>query len=60
MEILKQGVNQPMPVEKQVVSIYTVVKGHLDDIPVADIRRFEAEFLAFLDSNRPEDSAIDP
>ncbi|MGO4110677.1 F0F1 ATP synthase subunit alpha [Paenibacillus sp. YAF4_2] len=54
MEILKQGVNQPMPVEKQVISIYSAVKGHLDDIPVADILRFEKEFLAFLDSNHPE------
>ncbi|SFF23773.1 F-type H+-transporting ATPase subunit alpha [Paenibacillus catalpae] len=54
MEILKQGVNQPMPVEKQVISIYSAVKGHLDEIPVADILRFEREFLAFLDSNHPE------
>lgn len=54
MEILKQGVTQPMPVEKQVISIYSAVKGHLDEIPVADIQRFEKEFLAFLDSNHPE------
>ncbi|QAY67710.1 F0F1 ATP synthase subunit alpha [Paenibacillus protaetiae] len=54
MEILKQGVNQPMPVEKQVISIYTAVKGHLDEIPVADVLRFEKEFLAYLDSNKPE------
>jgi F-type H+-transporting ATPase subunit alpha len=51
LEVLKQGVNQPLSVEKQVISIYTVTRGHLDDIPVQDIRRFEAEFLAFIDSN---------
>jgi F-type H+-transporting ATPase subunit alpha len=51
LEVLKQGVNQPLPVEKQVISIYTVTRGHLDDIPVEDIRRFEAEFLGFIDSN---------
>ncbi|ANF98519.1 F0F1 ATP synthase subunit alpha [Paenibacillus bovis] len=51
MEILKQGVNQPLLVEQQVVSLYTAVKGHLDDIPVNDVRRFEAEFLAFMASN---------
>src|SRR5690606_2251381 len=45
LEVLKQGVNQPLSVERQVVSIYTVTKGHLDDIPVQDCRRFEAEFL---------------
>src|SRR5690606_37366134 len=47
MEILKQGVNEPMPVEKQIVSIYAATKGHLDDTPVADVLRFEAEMLAF-------------
>ncbi|WP_270166298.1 F0F1 ATP synthase subunit alpha [Paenibacillus sp. SYP-B4298] len=57
LEILKQGVNQPMPVEKQVISIYTAVKGHLDEIPVADILRFEKEFMAFMDSNHPEIAA---
>jgi F-type H+-transporting ATPase subunit alpha len=51
IEILKQDEQQPMEVEKQVVSIYLVTKGHLDDIPVADIRRFEKEFHAFLDAS---------
>jgi F-type H+-transporting ATPase subunit alpha len=54
MEILKQGVNQPMAVERQVVSIYTAIKGFLDDVPVNDVGRFEKEFLAFVDSNHPE------
>ncbi|MFC6334942.1 F0F1 ATP synthase subunit alpha [Paenibacillus septentrionalis] len=54
MEILKQGVNQPMSVEKQVISIYTAVKGHLDEIALEDILRFEQEFLAFLDSKYPQ------
>ncbi len=51
VEILKQGVNQPLPVEKQVAAIYTAVKGFLDDVPVQDIGRFEKEFLSFLESN---------
>ncbi|MEV2908215.1 F0F1 ATP synthase subunit alpha [Paenibacillus larvae] len=54
LEILKQGVNEPLPVEKQVVSIYTAVKGFLDDIPVVDVMRFEKEFLSFIESNKPE------
>ncbi|WP_018754699.1 F0F1 ATP synthase subunit alpha [Paenibacillus terrigena] len=53
MEILKQGVNQPMPVQKQVVSLFTATKGHLDDIPVNDVLRFEKEFLFYLESNEP-------
>jgi F-type H+-transporting ATPase subunit alpha len=51
LEILKQGNNQPMPVEKQVVSIYTAVKGFLDEIPVQDVLRFDREFLAYVDAN---------
>ncbi|WP_219834453.1 F0F1 ATP synthase subunit alpha [Paenibacillus sp. R14(2021)] len=54
LEILKQGVNQPLPVERQVVSLYTVTRGHVDDIPVQDVRRFEAGLLAFVDANKPE------
>ena len=54
MEILKQGVNQPLPVEKQVVSIYTAVKGYLDDIPVQDVQRFDKEFLSYVEANYPQ------
>jgi F-type H+/Na+-transporting ATPase subunit alpha len=54
MEILKQDQYQPMPVEKQVVSIWTVTNGYLDDIEVKDVRRFEREFLAFVDTNYPQ------
>ncbi|CAH1195526.1 MULTISPECIES: F0F1 ATP synthase subunit alpha [Paenibacillus] len=54
MEILKQGVNQPLPVEQQVVSLYTAVKGYLDEIPTGDVTRFEREFLAFMVSSHPE------
>ncbi|TFE28965.1 F0F1 ATP synthase subunit alpha [Cohnella luojiensis] len=54
LEILKQGVNQPLSVERQVVSLYLVTKGHVDTIPVQDVRRFEAEFLSYVDANRSE------
>ncbi|BBH23850.1 ATP synthase F0F1 subunit alpha [Paenibacillus baekrokdamisoli] len=54
LEILKQGINQPLPVERQVVSLYTVTRGHVDDIPVQDVRRFEESLLAFVDANKPE------
>ncbi|MCH2628448.1 MAG: F0F1 ATP synthase subunit alpha, partial [Acidimicrobiales bacterium] len=45
VELLKQGLHSPMPVEEQVVSIYTGTNGHLDDLPVEDVQRFEAELL---------------
>jgi F-type H+-transporting ATPase subunit alpha len=47
-ELLKQGLNSPMPVEQQVVSIYAGTKGHLDDLPVADVKRFERDLLDYM------------
>jgi len=47
-ELLKQGVNSPMPVEQQVVSIYAGTNGHLDAIPVGDVGRFESELLEYV------------
>ena len=45
VELLKQGQYQPVPVEKQVIVIWAGGNGYLDDIPVEDVRRFEAELL---------------
>ena len=50
VELLKQGLNSPMPVEEQVVSIFAGTKGYLDSIPVADVARFESELLAYVNS----------
>ena len=44
-ELLKQGLNAPVPVEEQVVAIYAGTRGWLDTIPVVDVRRFESELL---------------
>ncbi|MEW9500831.1 F0F1 ATP synthase subunit alpha [Jeotgalibacillus marinus] len=54
VEVLKQDLNKPLKVEKQVMILYSLTRGHLDDIPVVDIRRFENEFLSWLDSNHSE------
>ncbi|HSI67739.1 MAG TPA: F0F1 ATP synthase subunit alpha, partial [Planococcus sp. (in: firmicutes)] len=51
VEVLKQGVNAPIKVEKQVVIFYALTRGFLDDIPVKDIVRFEAEIYSWLDNN---------
>ena len=45
-ELLKQGQYQPMPVEEQVVSIFTGVRGYLDGIGIDQVGRFESAFLA--------------
>ena len=48
VELLKQPNYSPYPVEEQAVSIWTGVEGKLDDVPVADVRRFEEQFLDHL------------
>jgi F-type H+-transporting ATPase subunit alpha len=48
VELLKQPLNSPMPVDEQVVSIFVGTNGYLDDIPVSDVRRFELEVLEFF------------
>ena len=48
VELLKQGQYAPFSVEKQVLSIWAGTTGHLDIVPVKDVRRFEAEFLDYV------------
>ncbi|WAJ43920.1 F0F1 ATP synthase subunit alpha [Mycobacterium sp. Aquia_216] len=45
VELLKQPQNQPLPVEEQVVSMFLGTGGHVDSVPVEDVRRFETELL---------------
>ena len=48
VELLKQPQYSPFPVEAEVVSVWAGTSGQLDDVPVADIRRFESEFIENL------------
>jgi F-type H+-transporting ATPase subunit alpha len=48
VELLKQPQYSPLPVERQVIVVWAGTSGHLDDVPVEDISRFEAEFLDYL------------
>lgn len=52
-ELLKQKQYHPMPVEDEVVSIFTGIRGYLDDLPVEKIARFESEMLAQLKATVP-------
>jgi len=54
VELLKQGLHEPMPVEEQVVSIYAGTNGYLDPIDVADVKRFEAELLDYFRTRRAD------
>src|SRR5512132_2518912 len=47
-ELLKQPQYSPLPVERQVVSVWAGTSGYLDDVPVDDVKRFEDEFLDYL------------
>jgi F-type H+/Na+-transporting ATPase subunit alpha len=55
VELLKQPQYTPFPVQEQVVSLWAGTTGKLDEVPVEDVRRFEAEFLDYL---RREDSGL--
>ena len=52
VELLKQGQYSPYSVERQAASIWAGTTGKMDSIPVADIRRFESEFLDFIARER--------
>jgi F-type H+-transporting ATPase subunit alpha len=54
VEILKQPQYEPRPVERQVVTIWTVTGGHLDPYPVEDAKRFVEGFLVSLEARHPE------
>jgi len=49
VELLKQGQYVPIVVEKQVVSVFIGTQGFLDELPVKDIKRFEAEFIEYIE-----------
>jgi len=49
-ELLKQGINSPMKVEEQVVSLFAGTQGYLDNIPVEDVSRFENGLLDLVRS----------
>jgi F-type H+-transporting ATPase subunit alpha len=54
VELLKQGQYSPYSLERQIVSIWAGTSGQLDDVAVADIRRFESELLDFIGRERKE------
>jgi F-type H+-transporting ATPase subunit alpha len=54
VEVLKQPQYDPQPVEREVVQIYAVTNGAMDEFPVADAKRFALEFCSYLDARHPE------
>ena len=54
VEVLKQPLHTPIPVEKQVVILYALTHGYLDSVPVDDIAKFEKELYDNLDTNHAD------
>jgi len=54
VEGLKQGQYEPLPVERQVLLIYAVTNGYVDDYPVQKIGRYERELYVYMEANYPE------
>jgi F-type H+-transporting ATPase subunit alpha len=54
MELLKQDQYQPMSVQEQVAVLFAGTRGHLDDIDVDAIRKFEGEYLEFMRNTKSE------
>jgi len=52
-EVLKQGQYQPLPVEKQVLILFSVTNGFTDPLPIDSIGRYERELYAFVDARHP-------
>lgn len=54
VEILKQPQYAPLPVEKEVAILYALTRGHLDDVKVEDLGRFEKEFFVYFETTGKE------
>jgi len=54
VELLKQGQYQPLPVDLQVMVIFAGVNGYVDDLPVEEVRRFEKEFIHYLEERHKD------
>lgn len=54
VEILKQGILQPIPFERQVAVIFAGNEGHLDEVPLDRLKDFETQLLVFLDEHYPD------
>ena len=54
VELLKQAQYEPQAMEREVISVWAGTTGRLDDVPVEDIRRFDAEFLDYVERNKAE------
>ncbi|MDA8056696.1 MAG: F0F1 ATP synthase subunit alpha [Actinomycetota bacterium] len=53
-ELLKQGLNAPVPVEEQVLVIYAGSRGFVDDVPISEVQRYESEVRSYFRANHAD------
>jgi len=53
-ELLKQGINQPVPVEEQVIVVFAGTKGYADGVPVSEVQRYESELRVYFRSSQSD------
>jgi F-type H+-transporting ATPase subunit alpha len=53
-ELLKQGLNAPVPVEEQVLVIFAGAEGYVDAVPVSEVQRYEVEVRAYFRANHAD------
>jgi F-type H+-transporting ATPase subunit alpha len=58
LELLKQDMHSPLPLEHEIVVLYAVVNGYTDDFPVDRLRAFEARLLEFMEREQPDVIAL--
>ena len=54
IEVMKQAQYSPVPVEEQVITIYSATKGYMDKLPLTAIKQFENELIAYVKASHPE------
>ncbi|MFQ5916385.1 MAG: F0F1 ATP synthase subunit alpha [Candidatus Binatia bacterium] len=54
VELLKQGQYEPLPVEKQILTIYAGTNGFVDHLPVDVLKKYELELFAFVEAKHPD------
>lgn len=54
VELLKQDEHQPVPFEKQILSLFAGTNGYLDDIPITEIRNFESSLIEYICRVHPD------
>ena len=59
VEVLKQGQNAPVPVEKQVAILYAVTRGFLEKVPVEKVRDYESELFTWIDTDSDGAAALE-